>query len=193
MNNTQLLALLLLVVFYGAYYKKTLLQKKKGIKTNQLGIGNKNQRTIRVEKGLRIASMIIVPIEVISILYNQSQEQLFFKNLGLILIGLGVVFFCMAMWHMRDNWRAGIPATDQTELVTTGIYKWSRNPAFLGFDLTYIGVLIAFYNPVLLVVTIWVMVMMHLQIIEEEKFLKLVFKEAYEVYCQRTGRYLWLV
>ncbi len=43
---------------------------------------------------------------------------------------------------MKDSWRAGIPDSDKTELVTTGIYKYSRNPAFLGFDLQYMGVLL---------------------------------------------------
>ena len=43
---------------------------------------------------------------------------------------------------MRDFWRAGIPETDKTELVTEGIYQISRNPAFLGFDLLYIGILL---------------------------------------------------
>lgn len=43
---------------------------------------------------------------------------------------------------MRDSWRAGISETDKTELVTEGIYQISRNPAFLGFDLLYIGILL---------------------------------------------------
>ena len=43
---------------------------------------------------------------------------------------------------MRDFWRAGISETDKTELVTEGIYQISRNPAFLGFDLLYIGILL---------------------------------------------------
>ena len=40
---------------------------------------------------------------------------------------------------MKDSWQAGIPDKDKTELVTTGIYRFSRNPAFLGFDLMYVG------------------------------------------------------
>ena len=43
---------------------------------------------------------------------------------------------------MRDFWRAGISETDKTELVTEGIYQISRNPAFLGFDVLYFGILL---------------------------------------------------
>ncbi len=53
-----------------------------------------------------------------------------------------------------------------------GIYNYSRNPAFLGFDLVYIGILLMFFNPVLLVISVFAMVMLHLQILREEKFLE---------------------
>lgn len=43
---------------------------------------------------------------------------------------------------MRDSWSAGISETDKTELVTEGIYQFSRNPAFLEFNLLYIGILL---------------------------------------------------
>lgn len=48
---------------------------------------------------------------------------------------------------MRDSWRASIPKKSQTKLVISGIYKFSRNPAFLGFDLQYTGVLLLYFNP----------------------------------------------
>ena len=47
---------------------------------------------------------------------------------------------------MKDSWQAGIPDKDKTELVTTGIYRFSRNPAFLGFDLMYVGALLLYGN-----------------------------------------------
>ncbi|EKC72198.1 isoprenylcysteine carboxyl methyltransferase family protein, partial [human gut metagenome] len=47
----------------------------------------------------------------------------------------GDMVFVISVWTMKDSWRAGVSKTDQTELVTDGIYQISRNPAFLGFDL----------------------------------------------------------
>ena len=58
--------------------------------------------------------------------------------------------FVTSVVTMRDSWRAGVSKTDKTELVTDGIYQISRNPAFLGFDLVYIGILLMFFNPCLL-------------------------------------------
>ena len=55
---------------------------------------------------------------------------------------------------MKDSWRAGIPESDKTDLVTTGIFRISRNPAFLAFDLVYWGVLLMFFNWILLLFNI---------------------------------------
>ena len=53
----------------------------------------------------------------------------------------GDMVFVISVWTMKDSWRAGVSKTYQTELVTDGIYQISRNPAFLGFDLVYVGIL----------------------------------------------------
>ena len=64
---------------------------------------------------------------------------------------------------MRDSWRAGVLPTDKTELVTRGVYQISRNPAFLGFDLVYLGVALMFANWLLWLVSCFAAVMFHLQ------------------------------
>ena len=91
---------------------------------------------------------------------------------------------------MRDSWRAGVSKTDKTELVTEGIYRFSRNPAFLGFDLVYVGILLMFFNWALLAVSLLAAGMLHLQIIYvEEAFLQDTFGEDYLHYQKRVNRY----
>ncbi len=58
----------------------------------------------------------------------------------------GVLAFIVSVTQMKENWRAGVQKEEKTSLVTTGIYSISRNPAFLGFDLMYIGILFSFFN-----------------------------------------------
>ena len=92
---------------------------------------------------------------------------------------------------MRDSWRAGVSKTDQTELVTNGIYQISRNPAFLGFDLLYLGTLLMFFNWVLCALTVFAVIMYHLQIVcVEEKFLVATFGDAYLAYQKKVCRYI---
>lgn len=191
MNQKQLIAIIIIILFYSAYFGKMLLQRKKGITTNQMGKGVKEKQTLRVERLLTIATYSIVPIELVSIFYNKHR----FLDGAIAYIGLGIAFtgvliFIIAMWTMRDSWRAGIPKKDETKIVTAGIYRFSRNPAFLGFDMMYIGIFIAFDNAILFMATIFVITMMHLQIIEEEKFLYETFGQTYLDYKAKTRRYL---
>lgn len=190
MNSLQIVALVEIALFYSAYFLKRLMQSRKGIRTNQLGRGNKSRRTLLVERMLGTASFLIIPAELISIYLNTSEiSSAAVRWAGLTLVLLGNLSFITAMITMRDSWRAGIPGTDKTELVTKGIFSVSRNPAFLGFDLTYIGFLLTFGNAVLLFFTLFVIAAMHLQILEEEEFLESAFGEQYLAYKKKTARY----
>ena len=86
--------------------------------------------------------------------------------------------------------RAGIPNKDKTDLVTTGIYRYSRNPAFLGFDFMYVGVLLMYGNLLTLGFSAFAMVMLHLQILQEERYLENTFGADYIAYKQQGFRYL---
>ena len=77
----------------------------------------------------------------------------------------------------------------ETQLVTTGIYRISRNPAFLAFDLMYLGMLIAFFNYLHLIFVLYAVIMLHLQILQEERYLTHSFGEKYIQYKKSTGRY----
>ena len=74
--------------------------------------------------------------------------------------------------------------------ITNGIYQISRNPAFLGFDLVYIGILLMFFHWGLLVLSVAAMVMFHLQIVKvEEFFLLQTFGKDYMDYKRKVLRY----
>ena len=103
---------------------------------------------------------------------------------------LGDAAFLCAVLCMKDSWRAGIPDKDRAALVTTGIYRYSRNPAFLGFDLMYTGVLLMYCNPLTAAFSLFAVIMLHLQILQEEKYLTATFGAPYQAYCRRVFRYL---
>ncbi|HEX3039897.1 MAG TPA: isoprenylcysteine carboxylmethyltransferase family protein [Caproiciproducens sp.] len=194
MNRFQVTAITAMAVFYLAYFLKAALQRRRGIQTRQMGGSSKAAETRRVEKILGTATLLVPAVELTSILLNTSRyfgDPL--RYFGLALAWAGDVLFILAMWTMRDSWRAGIPATDQTELVADGIYRLSRNPAFLGFDLTYIGLYLMFDNVILLAASLFAIMALHLQILEEEKFLEARFGEKYLEYKKKTGRYFILI
>jgi protein-S-isoprenylcysteine O-methyltransferase Ste14 len=166
-----------------------IIQRKKGIVTDQMGRGNKGRKLFLTELFLKIATYSVLIVEILSIVLNASHSFLPLKMVGISFGIIGVVIFGIAVFTMRDSWRAGIPEKDKTELVTNGIFSFSRNPAFLAFDLIYLGLLFCFFNWTLLVFTLWAVIMLHLQIKQEEKFLTSIFKEEYADYMQHTNRY----
>lgn len=189
MAAIQWAALVVVAVFYAAYFTKMLLQRRGGVKTDQMGKGSKPRKVLVVERLMKAATYSVVVAEVVSVGFDFRMWRSHYAWAGIGIAAAGVAVFIVAMVTMRDSWRAGIPAEDKTELVTAGIYRISRNPAFLGFDLVYIGLLISFFNYVHLLFSAFAVVMLHLQILQEEKFLAAAFGEEYAAYKKRTGRY----
>lgn len=186
----QIAALMILVLFYGCYLYKMFMQKKSGIQTDQMGKG-KTGFTKWIEVIMKAAAYITVAVEVVSIMLNTGNFPVWARVVGLILAAAGTLFFTVTVYTMKDSWRAGVSHTDKTKLVTSGIFQISRNPAFLGFDLVYIGIVCMFFNIPLLVISAAACLMLHLQIVNnEEPFLQEVFGGEYLAYRKRVNRYL---
>ena len=127
-------ALIVLAVFYGIYLVKQWRQKRRGIRTIQIG-RRKDTQTHTVETLMGIATVGIIPAQLLSIGFGWSYLPANARFTGFCVGMLGDLIFLISVLCMKDSWRAGVPDRDRTELVTDGIYAFSRNPAFLGFDL----------------------------------------------------------
>ena len=187
----RIIALAFLIVFYGIYFTKMFLQARKGIVTDQIAKGKNRDRAFYIELTMKIATILVPLTEVLSVIAGTALLPIMYRVIGMYFAFIGDIVFFSAVFTMRDSWRAGVAAGDKKkrELVTAGIYNYSRNPAFLGFDLVYIGILLMFFNPILLVITLFAMIMLHLQILEEEKFLEGFFGKEYVEYKGKTSRY----
>ncbi len=186
----QIIAFVVLILFYGCYLGKMYLQKSRGIKTNQIATKDKSGSLYLTELIMKLTTYGIICIEVISIVFNTYHNSVLVRIVGIVFACIGVGTFSIAVYTMQDNWRAGISKQDKTELVTNGIYSISRNPAFLSFYLVYIGILMMFFNWVLFVFTILTIIMLHFQILQEEKHLTVIFGSEYMNYKSKVNRYL---
>ena len=154
-------ALIVLAVFYGIYLFKQWRQKRRGIRTIQIG-RRKDTQIHTVETLMGIATVGIIPAQLLSIAFGWSHLPANARFTGFCIGMVGDLIFLISVLCMKDSWRAGIPVKDKTELVTDGIYAYSRNPAFLGFDLQYIGMLLMFCNLLTGMFTVFAIVMLHL-------------------------------
>lgn len=185
----KIIAIILMGIFYICYFAKMFSQKKKGINTDQLGKGKKGFVKC-IEIALKVTTYILPLLQIVSILLSSKSDNTVLSIVGVAVEMLGVIVFILSVTEMKDNWRAGVQREEKTSLVTSGIYSMSRNPAFLGFELMYIGILVAFFNWYLLIATIIALILFHLQIIKvEEVFLIDAFGDEYFKYKNKVFRY----
>lgn len=185
----KLMAIFILAVFYAIYFGKMIIQKKKGITTHQIG-KRKEKKPHTVETLMSVATFSVVIIQLLSIFFDWNIMPSGARFTGFCIAGIGDIFFLISVTYMKDSWRAGIPEKDKTKLVTDGIYKFSRNPAFVGFDFMYIGILLMFFNIGTLLFSLFSIVMLHLQILQEEKYMAKTFGEEYLEYKKKVFRYI---
>lgn len=165
------------------------VQKRHGIRTRQ--IGRRREKGLHtVENLMSAAAPGIVPAQLVSVCLDWSCLPSGARFTGLLIALIGDAIFLIAVLCMKDSWRAGIPEKDKTELVTGGIYAFCRNSAFLGFDLMYIGVLCMYCNILTGAFTALVVIMLHMQILQEERYMASTFGEEYLSYKKRVFRYL---
>lgn len=186
----KIVTLVLMAAFYICYFVKMISQRKQGIKTDQLGKGKEGFVKF-IEVTLKITTYLLPLFQIFSILFYKGTVHFLLRSVGIIITAVGVIVFMISVVQMRDNWRAGVQKEEKTSLVTSGIYSFSRNPAFLGFDLMYIGICFSFFNWYLCFATAFALVFFHLQIVKvEENFLIEAFGEDYLQYQKKVCRYV---
>jgi len=191
---TKTAALVLLSSFYIIYLAKMFMLKKQNIEGNILGKGQKSKDSFVIEIILRSVTFICAPVQFLSAIWDKLILSLpafpAMREGGLIFMLFSVVIFLAAVVTMRNNWRAGYNREQDTQLVTDGIYKYSRNPAFVGFDLLYTGCVLTFPNILNIVLSLVAVIMLHIQILGEEKFLAEKFGKTYLDYKAKVKRYI---
>jgi protein-S-isoprenylcysteine O-methyltransferase Ste14 len=110
---------------------------------------------------------------------------------GLALIACGVA---IAIWGRRTMHAAGTnisPLRPSTALVTTGPFRFSRNPLYLALTLLYFGLTLAFNTWWGTVVLIPLLMIMHRGVVlREERYLEQKFGATYRTYRSTVRRYL---
>jgi protein-S-isoprenylcysteine O-methyltransferase Ste14 len=111
-------------------------------------------------------------------------------SLGIACVLLGLVALPAARAFRRAK-TSPRPWRPSTALVTTGPYRFTRNPMYLGMTLVYAGVAI-WVNAIwpLLLLPLALVVMQVGVIAREEAYLERVFGDAYREYRRRARRWL---
>lgn len=112
------------------------------------------------------------------------------KIVGGLLMTAGVAVYGLGTRGLGDSWRLGIDRKRTGELMTQGVFSWSRNPIYLSFDLLTAGTFLIQGRLHLLLIALTLTAVLHQQVRREEHFLSEQYGDAFEGYCSRVGRYL---
>ena len=137
----------------------------------------------------------------ILLLWAGMVSQSWGVDLSLIAVPSGIKWVALSLWiagfvllligrlGLGASFRIGSPK-EPTRLHVHGLFRFSRNPMYLGVDLTLLASVLYSLNPVLLAIGVFVAAVHHLIVLAEERHLKKAFGEPYEEYCRRVRRYL---
>jgi len=112
------------------------------------------------------------------------------QSLGLLLVGLGIYLRCL--WDFVVAGR-GIPSPidHPKHLVVRGLYRYVRNPMYLGVLGVLLGEVVLFRSAALLgYAALWLLVVHLVVLVYEEPNLRSRFGTSYEHYCQHVRRWI---
>ncbi|MBL3549127.1 methyltransferase family protein [Chryseobacterium sp. KMC2] len=111
---------------------------------------------------------------------------------GITLMITAFIWVVTAQVQMKNSWRIGIDCKTKTELITHGLFRFSRNPIFLGMMVSLIGFFLAFPTVIAFIFSLMGCILMQIQIRLEEEYLQKQHGQAYLTYKKRVGRMLSL-
>jgi protein-S-isoprenylcysteine O-methyltransferase Ste14 len=185
------------IIYFGiAFVAKSIIVAKR-IGKNPLVLPNDDSAYGLI--GLYFKSTLIgmfiyvLAFAIVPTLYDNFLPILQLDNLTIKYIGLGLLAFALA-WtivaqgHMKNSWRIGIDTETKTQLITTGLFRHSRNPIFFGMIVSLVGLFLTTPNAVTGLFLILGYVLIQIQIRLEEEFLTKEHGQEYLNYKQKVRR-----
>ncbi len=144
-------------------------------------------------KAYLIILLVVIP-QIISFIYFPIPNNILdpvLVTIGTVSFILGFILLIWARITMGQLW--GPPGQHdmsyQKKLITTGPFRYSRNPIYLGAFLLLFGFSlilrsIFFFLPIIH------LIYFKKQVKKEEKILKKIFGKEYEKYCEKVKRFI---
>lgn len=109
---------------------------------------------------------------------------------GAAIMFAGILLLAVSQLNLGASWRIGIDESTRPGLVTSGLYRLSRNPIYLGLLTTIAGYTLLLPTPLSLFLLVGTYAGVRLQTRAEEAYLLRTYGEEYRAYEARVGRFL---
>lgn len=110
--------------------------------------------------------------------------------LGIFIAGLGAMLAFAAQMSMGTSWRVGVVPGATGDLVSGGLYRFSRNPTFVGQFLLLAGLGLAIPSVPTLLAALLFLWSAVTQVRSEETVLRSTLGEAYDRYAAQVPRWI---
>ena len=113
----------------------------------------------------------------------------FARPAALALWAAGFSLLLAGRFTMGSSFRIGSPR-ESTGLKVGGLFRFSRNPMYLGVFSTLAAAVLCTFNPLVLLLATFIAAAHHRIVLAEEEYLKKAFGQEYLAYCARVRRYI---
>jgi protein-S-isoprenylcysteine O-methyltransferase Ste14 len=111
---------------------------------------------------------------------------------GVAMTAVGVAIYLWCAWDFIASGRGTPNPMDAPKrLVSRGLYRWTRNPMYLGVSSIVIGEALLFESAGLFAYAALLLTLFHLRVLTyEEPTLRRLFGASFDDYCRRVPRWL---
>jgi protein-S-isoprenylcysteine O-methyltransferase Ste14 len=111
------------------------------------------------------------------------------EGIGAALLLIGTLLFAAAQLNLGASWRIGIDPCARPGIVSSGLYRFSRHPIYLGFLTVFTGYGLMLPTPLSILLLACGYVLFRAQADAEEAHLLRTYGEPYRAYAGRVGRF----
>lgn len=133
-------------------------------------------------KQLSFAVLLLFVVLLISPVFYRITYNLWLIFIGTFGFSIGILGTLTSYFNYFSS--------EQGKLITKGLYRISRNPMYVSTLIMISGMAALCGSYIMTVILILYFFIQHPVIIEEERFCKESFKEDFELYKEKTRRYL---
>lgn len=120
-----------------------------------------------------------------------SISSIFRFSAGGLLLCSGLFIIILAKKEFSKLKQPSGPGKPTTKIVDSGIFKFSRNPLYLGILIIFVGIGISSINFWYIILSIPLGLMIHfVLVLPEEHYLSELFGQEYESYTKRVRRWI---
>lgn len=184
------LAAFTMVILVGTVVTRVILMARAGIRAMHFGRLDKTDFLIPPLALLYLYTIFAAAFQLPSLDTQRLFQSTALAWVGAVFCLAGAVILLLSLIAFGRSFRVGIDVEHPDQLVTSGLFAYSRNPIYVAFGLVLFGQFLVFPNWIPLAYLIAGLWLLHRQVLREEAFLKQHYGQAYADYCQRVRRYL---